>query len=108
MSEPKRYIAKAVIRPVREDNTYDIEAVADANGDWVAWEDYSKLKSEVERLRSASFVTAVPSEQYERVVKAGDDMAAVITQYRCSPWGRKVPNAFAVWDAWFAAKGNTR
>jgi hypothetical protein len=68
----------------------------------------ARLKAEVERLRSASFVTAVPSEQYERVVKAGDDMAAVITQYRCSPWGRKVPNAFAVWDAWFAAKGSNR
>ena len=30
------------------------------------------LKAEVERLRAASFVTAVPVEQYERVVKAGD------------------------------------
>lgn len=46
MSQPKRYIAKAVIRPIREDNTYDIEAVEDANGDWVAWEDYEKLKQE--------------------------------------------------------------
>ena len=30
------------------------------------------LKAEVERLRASSFVTAVPVEQYERVIKAGD------------------------------------
>ena len=34
-----------------------------------------RLKAEVERLRASSFVTAVPVEQYERVVKAGDAMA---------------------------------
>jgi len=34
-----------------------------------------RLKAEVERLRSSSFVTAVPVEQYERVIKAGDAMA---------------------------------
>ena len=33
------------------------------------------LKAEVERLRASSFVTAVPVEQYERVVKAGDACA---------------------------------
>ena len=31
MDTPRRYIAKAVIRPVREDDTYDIEAVQDAS-----------------------------------------------------------------------------
>ena len=35
----------------------------------------ARLKAEVERLRSASFVTAVPVEQYERLVKAGDACA---------------------------------
>ena len=35
----------------------------------------SFLKAEVERLRASSFVTAVPCEQYERVIKAGDAMA---------------------------------
>ena len=34
-----------------------------------------ELKAENERLRSASFVTAVPSEEYERVIKAGDELA---------------------------------
>ena len=39
----------------------------------------SRLKAEVERARaSLYFVTAVPVEQYERVVKAGDAMAKVI------------------------------
>lgn len=34
-----------------------------------------RLQAEVERLRAGSFVTAVPSEHYERVIKAGDAMA---------------------------------
>ena len=34
-----------------------------------------RLKAEVERLRASSFVTAVPCEHYERVVKAGDAVA---------------------------------
>ena len=35
----------------------------------------ARLKAEVEQLRASSFVTAVPVEQYERVIKAGDAMA---------------------------------
>ena len=35
----------------------------------------TRLKAEVERLRASSFVTAVPVEQYERLVKAGDACA---------------------------------
>ena len=33
------------------------------------------LEDELSRLRASSFVTAVPAEQYERVIKAGDVMA---------------------------------
>ena len=47
MSQPKRYIGKAIIRPPHPDNLYDVEAVEDANGDWVAWEDYKKLQAEL-------------------------------------------------------------
>ena len=36
------------------------------------------LKAEVERLRASSFVTAVPVEQYERVIKAGDALAEAV------------------------------
>ena len=39
---------------------------------------YARLKAEVERLRASSFVTAVPVEQYERLVKAGDAMASAL------------------------------
>ena len=35
----------------------------------------AELTDELERLRASSFVTAVPSEHYERVIKAGDAMA---------------------------------
>ena len=38
----------------------------------------ARLKTEVERLRASSFVTAVPVEHYERVVKAGDAMAEAL------------------------------
>ena len=54
MSDPRRYIAKAVIVPVKEDNTYDIEAIQDPNGDWVAWEDYANIKAEVESLKEGN------------------------------------------------------
>ena len=41
-------------------------------------EENARLKDEVERLRASSFVTAVPVEQYERLLKAGDRMAAAL------------------------------
>lgn len=50
MSQPRRYIGKAIIHPTNTDNLYDVKAVEDANGDWVAWEDYEKLQAEVNRL----------------------------------------------------------
>jgi hypothetical protein len=34
----------------------------------------NELKAENQRLRESSFVTAVPSHQYERVVKAGEEV----------------------------------
>jgi hypothetical protein len=34
-----------------------------------------ELKEEVDRLRSGSFITAVPSSKYEEMLKAGDAMA---------------------------------
>lgn len=42
---------------------------------WSIHRGYFDLKDEVERLRSSSFTTAVPSEKYEEMLKAGDAMA---------------------------------
>lgn len=46
---------------------WKIEAETD-HGRWL------RCLEEIERLRASSFVTAVPVEQYERVIKAGDMM----------------------------------
>jgi uncharacterized small protein (DUF1192 family) len=49
------------------------KAHSDALADfWAIHKGYFDLKAEVERLRASSFVTAVPVEQYERLLKAGD------------------------------------
>jgi hypothetical protein len=72
---------------VSKPKRYHLEMQKADDGDWVLYSDYARLKAEVERM-----------------TKAGDAMAAVITQYRCSPWGQKVPTAFTVWQAWFDAK----
>lgn len=58
----------------------EVERLTKANSDaladfWSIHKGYFDLKAEVERLRASSFVTAVPSEHYERVIKAGDAMA---------------------------------
>jgi hypothetical protein len=41
----------------------------------------ARLKAEVERLRASSFVTAVPSHQYERIVDAGDSIISITCQH---------------------------
>lgn len=63
----------------------------------------ASLKAEVERLRASSFVTAVPVEQYERVIKAGDALAGNL------PYIADSHLSDEVWvdmqAAWNAAKG---
>ena len=97
MNDPKRY--KLYV---------DASLQAEEGGEWVKYEDYARLKAEVERLTAFTTRTIIPNEelkaQVERLTEAGDHMAAVIIEYRCSPWGRKVPNAFTVWQAWFNTK----
>ena len=58
----------------------------------------ARLKAEVERLRSSSFVTAVPVEQYERVVKAGDE---VIHEWSSGDEkeARNFMKALVIWNA---------
>jgi hypothetical protein len=122
MSQPKRYIGKAIIRPPHPDNLYDVEAVEDANGDWVAWEDYSKLKAEVERLKNAdpdsitgSTIIDDPSwsiacfrfhrenerAEIARLRKAGDNLERVLTTKVAS---YEIANAS---HEWRAAKENS-
>ena len=48
-----------------------------------------RLKAEVERLRSASFVTAIPSDDYERVVKAGNALRDDLEALTKSTWFNK-------------------
>ena len=51
-------------------------AHADALADfWSIHKGYFDLKAEAERLRSSSFTTAVPSDKYEEIIKAGDALA---------------------------------
>ena len=61
------------------------------------WQKLAQVtKDEVARLRASSFVTAVPVEQYERVVKAGDAMAEA--------FDLKYPVAGGLVTKWNAAK----
>lgn len=56
-----------VERLERQVNYWRIEAECD-NARWL------RCLEDLEKLRASSFVTAVPVEQYERVVKAGDEV----------------------------------
>ena len=81
-------------------------------GAWVEWKDYAalvrlqletleernKAEAENERLRSASFVTAVPSEQYERLCSAGDELARLVIS------GAKIDIKHHSITRWLAAK----
>ena len=59
-----------------------------------------RLKAEVERLRASSFVTAVPVEQYERVVKAGDAMAVeIIGCYKAEGYDPADSETLPAWNA---------
>ena len=69
-----------------EDEFVYVSPIESDKGNWVKWEDYAHLQQErvhdlnqigglqqeLARLRASSFVTAVPVDHYERVVKAGD------------------------------------
>lgn len=71
MNTPIRYIAKAVIRPVREDNTYDIEAVQDPNGDWVAYEDYEVIENALRHHIEQDALRKVGEALHQRNIDSG-------------------------------------
>ena len=58
------------------------------------------LKAEVARLRASSFVTAVPVEQYERVVKAGDLLCFHYISLARKRWpDDPLPSSVTDWNA---------
>ena len=63
----------------------------------------NELKAENQRLRASSFVTAVPSHQYERVIKAGDELHAFLINYIVES---RISSAYLnkLDDDWHAAK----
>ena len=93
MSEPKRYSAFSDGRHFHMKETQ--------KGGWVHYEDYARLKDEVERLRAFSTRTIIPNEelqaQVERLTKTGDDMAVWITI---------IGNSLTCWqiEEWLRAK----
>jgi hypothetical protein len=95
MSEPKRYAWK-----VNEENDFDL--IEHPKGEYVRYEDYARLKAEVERLTAFTTRTIIPNEELkvdlencrialrvkyeevakfkaevERLTKAGDKMAHI-------------------------------
>jgi len=72
MSEPKRYDCY-----ILGGNSIDDSATPD--GEFVRYEDYARLKAEVERLNAVTTRTIIPNEilqaQVERLTKVGNEMA---------------------------------
>ena len=62
----------------------------------------ARLKAEVERLRASSFVTAVPVEQYERVIKAGNAMVLKVPDMMAGCV--RAEEAVGLMNDWIAAK----
>ena len=67
MSKPKRY---------------HLEMQKADDGDWVLYEDYARLKAEVERLTAFTTRTIIPNEelqkQVEQLTKAGDALGSAL------------------------------
>jgi hypothetical protein len=84
-------------------NYWRIEAECD-HGRWL------RCLEDLEKLRASSFVTAVPSHQYERIVRAGDLMlkfAAANMPY--PPYATMAKDWNSAKNGWDAAKeGETK
>jgi len=94
MSQPLRF------KPVNPAH----EMIYSADGGWGSWEDYARLKAEVERLTAFTTRTIIPNEelqaQVERLTKAGDAMA--IRLIRCEERFNGIESAEA--QMWYIAK----
>ena len=97
MSKPKRY---------------HLEMQKADDGDWVLYEDYARLKAEVERLTAIVGADAIDREhgmccdasaQVERLTKAGDELHAFLINYIVES---RISSAYLnkLDDGWLAAK----
>jgi len=73
-------------------NYWRIEAEVD-NARWL------RCLQDLEELRASSFVTAVPSHQYERVIKAGDAMASTLQFEETLNDSDRIPQSVQAWNA---------
>jgi hypothetical protein len=73
-------------------NYWRIEAEVD-NARWL------RCLQDLEELRASSFVTAVPSHQYERVIKAGDAMASTLQFEETLNDSDRIPQSVQTWNA---------
>lgn len=78
---------KDCVRRIADELEYEKQENAKL-GVWLkaALEKQTALTSELTKLRSSSFVTAVPAAQYERLCKAGDDLADTINHEHKRNW----------------------
>ena len=80
---------------------YDMEK--NNNGNYVRYEDYARLKAEVERLTAFTTRTIFPNEelqaQVERLTKAGDAMASMLQFEETLNDSDHIPQSVQAWNA---------
>jgi hypothetical protein len=81
-------------------NYWRIEAEVD-NARWL------RCLQDLEELRASSFVTAVPCEQYDRVIKAGDAMASMLQFEETLNDSDHIPQSVQRWNAAKEGKGQS-
>ena len=103
MSEPKRYDLV--------DKHYGYFLCHKIEGEWVKWEDYARLKAEVERLEANTTKLCTHGDaeiarlkaEVERLTKAGDELHAFLINYIVDS---RISSAYLnkLDDDWLAAK----
>lgn len=99
MSEPKRYTLRM------PDISYGMRE--GLYGEYVRYDDYARLKAEVDELTAFTTRTIIPNEelkaQVERLTKAGDELHAFLINYIVES---RISSAYLnkLDDGWQAAK----
>ena len=108
MSEPKRVNFSAVIvHHIGGEKEAVLRMYFENDGLFVSYEDYARLKAEVERLTAFTTRTIIPNEelqkQVERLTKAGDELHAFLINYIVES---RISSAYLnkLDDGWLAAK----